>query len=55
MDYIDRVILAQELTGYNLSNITETLHSNEAKMLLLGKVFDGETVTLRSAVEMMWS
>ena len=24
-------------------------------MLLLGKVFDGETVTLRTAVEMMWS
>ena len=55
MDYIDRVIFAQELTGYNLSNITETLHSNEAKMLLLGKVFDGESVTLRTAVEMMWS
>ena len=55
MDYIDRVILAQELTGYNLSNLSETLHSNEAKMLLLGKVFTGEEVTLRSATEMMWS
>ena len=55
MDYIDRVILAQELTGYNLTKLTETLHSNEAKMLLLGRVFDGEEVTLRTAVEMMWS
>jgi len=55
MDYIDRSILAQELIGYNLSNISETLHSNEAKMLLLGKVFDGEKVTLKTAVQMMWA
>ena len=55
MDFIDKSILAQELVGFNLSNISETLHSNEAKMLLLGKVFTGEEVTLRSATEMMWS
>ena len=55
MDYIDRGILAQELTGYEkVGKEWETLHSNEAKMLLLGKLFDGEEVTLRSATEMMW-
>ncbi len=55
MDFIDKSILSQELVGFNLNNISETLHSNEAKMLLLGKVFTGEEVTLRSATEMMWS
>ena len=56
MDYIDRVILAQELTGYEkVGKEWETLHSNEAKMLLLGRVFDGKTVTLLDAAKMMWS
>ena len=56
MDYIDRVILAQELTGYEkVGKEWETLHSNEAKMLLLGRVFDGKKVTLLDAAKMMWS
>ena len=56
MNYIERVILAQDLTGdTDCSKLTETLHSNEAKMLLLGKVFDGKTVTLLDAAKMMWS
>ena len=55
MNYIEKVILAQDITGdTDCSKLTETLHSNEAKMLLLGKLFDGEEVTLRSATEMMW-
>ena len=56
MDYIDIVIARQQLTGdTSACKITETLHSNEAKMLLLGRLFDGEKVDLRSATEMMWS
>ena len=56
MDYIDRIILAQELTGYEkVGKEWETLHSNEAKMLLLGRVFTGKTVTLLDAAKMMWS
>ncbi len=55
MSYIDRVILAQELTGYKeVSNLSETLHSNEAKMVLLGRVFSGKKVTLKEAAEVMW-
>ena len=55
MNYIEKVILAQDITGdTDCSKLTETLHSNEAKMLLLGQVFTGKTVTLLDAAKMMW-
>ena len=56
MNYIEKFILAQDITGdTDYSKLTETLHSNEAKMLLLGQVFTGKTVTLLDAAKMMWS
>ena len=56
MNYIEKGILAQDITGdTDFSKLTETLHSNEAKMLLLGQVFTGKTVTLLDAAKMMWS
>ena len=56
MNYIKKVILAQDIIGdTDCSKLAKTLHSNEAKMLLLGQVFTGKTVTLLDAAKMMWS